>query len=138
MPEFSWAGWHTHTKPWCNLSAELVIAGGRVPWANRTDLAYFAGGLGNGPKRKQLKLLGASEAAVGLLLVRDVAPRFFTVGKAAKLGKAPITPMSAMCGYRYLLSVPGYGYSNRLKSLLMCGSVVIHVEQQASVAARSP
>ena len=37
--------------------------------------------------------------------------------------------MSALCGYKYLLSVAGYGYSNRLKSLLMCGSVVIHVQQ---------
>ena len=129
LPEFSWAGWHTHTQPWCRLGPEVGLAGGRIPWSNRTDLALFSGGLDNGPMRKQLRLVAASDAARGVIKVRNVAPRFFTTTAAAKAGKDPPQTMSSMCGYKYLISVAGYGYSNRLKSLLMCGSVVIHVRQ---------
>ena len=129
LPEFSWAGWHTHTQPWCRLGPEVGLAGGRIPWSNRTDLALFSGGLDNGPMRKQLRLVAASDAAKGVIKVRNVAPRFFTTTAAAKAGKDPPQTMSSMCGYKYLISVAGYGYSNRLKSLLMCGSVVIHVRQ---------
>ena len=129
LPEFSWVGWHTHTKPWCRLSSEVWAAGGRTAWANRTDVAFFSGGLDNGPMRKQLRQLSQTPAAQGVIQTRNVAPRFFTVGAAAKAGKDPPQPMSALCGYKYLISVAGYGYSNRLKSLLLCGSVVIHVKQ---------
>ena len=129
VPEFSWIGWHTHTPPWCQLYAELSAAGAKVPWSNRTDLAHFSGGLDNGPYRKELRKLSQTPAAAGVLNVRNVAPRFFTTTAAAKEGRDPPQPMSAMCGYKYLISVAGYGYSNRLKSLLMCGSVVIHVAQ---------
>ena len=34
-----------------------------------------------------------------------------------------------MCGYRYLVNVGSNGYANKLKSLFLCGSVVIHVKQ---------
>ena len=129
LPEFSWPGWHTHTKPWCKLGPEVAEAGGRLPFHNRTDLAMFSGGLDSGPYRAQLRKLSATPEAQGVIKVRNVAPRFFTTTAAAKAGKDPPQPFSAMCNYKYLISVAGYGYSNRLKSLLMCGSVVVHVRQ---------
>ena len=128
VPEFSWVGWHTHTPPWCQLYGE-VAAAGRLPWANRSDIAYFSGGLSNGPVRQQFRKLSQTAQAEGVIKVRNVAPRFFTTTAAARAGKDPPQPMSALCGYKYLISLAGYGYSNRLKSLLMCGSVVIHVQQ---------
>ena len=36
-------------------------------------------------------------------------------------------PIDTPCRYRYALSMPGHGYSNRLRGLLACGCVVIHV-----------
>ena len=129
LPEFSWAGWHTHTAPWCRLSAEVAAAGMATTWDNRTDIAFFSGGLENGPMRHQLRRLVATEAAQGVIKVRNVAPRFYTTTAAAKAGRDQSQPMSAMCGYKFLISVAGYGYSNRLKSLLLCGSVVVHVKQ---------
>ena len=129
LPEFSWSGWHTHTAPWCELSLEVASAGVRTRWHNRTDLAFFSGGLDNGPMRHQLRKLVATERAQGVIKVRNVAPRFYTTTAAAKAGREKSQPMSAMCGYKYLISVAGYGYSNRLKSLLLCGSVVVHVKQ---------
>lgn len=129
VPEFSWVGWHTHTPPWCQLFNEVAAAGAATRWHNRTDLAFFSGGLDNGPMRHQLRRLVATEAAQGVIKVRNVAPRFFTTTAAAKAGRDQSQPMSAMCGYKFLISVAGYGYSNRLKSLLLCGSVVVHVKQ---------
>jgi hypothetical protein len=129
VPEFSWVGWHTHTPPWCTLMASISDAGARIPWANRTDIGIFSGGLESGPVRHALRRVSGTAAAQGVIKVRNVAPRFFTTTAAASSGRDPPTPMSSLCGYKYLLSVTGYGYSNRLKSLLLCGSVVVHVKQ---------
>ena len=32
-----------------------------------------------------------------------------------------------MCAHRYALSLSGFGYSSRLRALLMCGATVVHV-----------
>ena len=134
VPDFSWAGWSTHTPPWCQLY-KTIAAAGTNPWHNRTDAAFFSGGLGTGGDRRRLRGLAmyknGSETEVGkeFLHVRDVAPQFFTPARGAwkvKKGRAQILPMTEPCRYRYSLSIPGYGYSNRLKSLLLCGGVVIH------------
>ena len=36
-----------------------------------------------------------------------------------------------MCRYRYLVNVGSNGYANKLKSLFLCGSVLINVESSA-------
>jgi len=62
--------------------------------------------------------------------LRQVAPKFHTTKWMVSHSRfnVPMVPQEEACNYRYLLSVPGYGYSNRLKSLLLCGSVVIHLK----------
>ena len=172
IPDYSFAGWHTHTPPWCDLQRRMIDAAARAgPWENRTDLAFFSGNLRNGGHRKRLRKLANrthisaslrmssslrstfAEAdrstfykylrkltvenrtqTAGLLRVQDVGSTFYTPGQGkagagAERAAAPtVPPMSAACSYRYLISVPGFGYSNRLKALLSCGSVVIHVK----------
>ncbi|KAL1523219.1 hypothetical protein AB1Y20_018171 [Prymnesium parvum] len=132
LPDFSWVGWGTSAPPWCTLHATMAAAGAARPWAERSALGYFSGGLGSGHQRSQLKALANRSEAVGLLRVRDVSPRFYTLANSVKSGRDAPEPLSAACGYKYLLSVPGFGYSNRLKALLLCGAVVIHVEPYRS------
>ena len=134
MPDYSFAGWHTHTPPWCELQRRMDDAAARAgPWENRTDLAFFSGNLRLGGHRKYLRRLtieNRTQAVQRVLRVQDVSSTFYTPnrGAAAARAAAPaVPPLSAACGYRYLISVPGFGYSNRLKALLSCGSVVIHV-----------
>ena len=44
VPDYSFAGWHTHTPPWCALGQSMQEASERaVPWDNRTDRAFFSG-----------------------------------------------------------------------------------------------
>lgn len=128
MPDYSFAGWHTHTPPWCELQRRMDDAAARAgPWENRTDLAFFSGNLRLGSHRKYLRRLTIENRTQA---VQDVDSTFYTPkrGAAAARAAAPaVPPLSAACGYSYLISVPGFGYSNRLKALLSCGSVVIHV-----------
>ncbi|KAL3931429.1 MAG: hypothetical protein SGPRY_001126 [Prymnesium sp.] len=131
FPDFSWVGWGVRTEPWCSLLPQMDAASRATPWVERIDLGYFSGGLRSGLFRNALREISTSPLAAGVLRVRDVAPSFYTLSKASQLGAEKPEPMSAACGYRYLLSVPGYGYSNRLKALLACGSVVIHVEPRS-------
>ena len=71
VPDFSWVGWNKHTPPWCELHAQMAAAGQLVPWPNRTQLAYFSGGMQSGNSRKELKALyDGSQEARRLLKVR--------------------------------------------------------------------
>jgi hypothetical protein len=134
VPDYSFAGWHTHTPPWCELQMRMDDAAAHAgPWENRTDLAFFSGNLRIGGHRKYLRRLTVENRTqvAGVLRVQDVGSTFYVPSRAAgaRAATAPaVPPMSAACHYRYLISVPGYGYSNRLKALLSCGSVVIHVK----------
>eukprot|EP00966_Prymnesium_polylepis_P168898 3904935-Prymnesium_polylepis.1 len=133
LPDFSWVGWNTHTPPWCALHQQMAAAGAATPWVNRTALGYFSGGLRSGNARLELKALAQTEEAKAVLRVRDVSPSFYTLSESFyKEGRDAPDPMSAACGYKYLLSVPGFGYSNRLKALLLCGAAVVHVEPRNS------
>ena len=126
VPDFSWLGWYTHTPPWCELARQLRAAAEARPWARRIDRAVFRGSLSNGKPRKRLKTLLASSAdARQHLDVRHVRPTFLK-GSTRPSSDVP-SPLVEACNYKYALSVPGYGYANRLKSLLQCGAVVIHV-----------
>ena len=134
VPDYSFAGWHTHTPPWCELQMRMDDAAAHAgPWENRTDLAFFSGNLRIGGHRKYLRRLTVENRTqvAGVLRVQDVGSTFYVPSRAAgaRAATAPaVPPMSAACHYRYLISVPGFGYSNRLKALLSCGSVVIHVK----------
>ena len=83
------------------------------PWENRTDLAFFSGNLRLGGHRKYLRRLtieNRTQAVQGTLRVQDVSSTFYTPnqGAAAARAAAPaVPPLSAACGYRYLISVPG-------------------------------
>ena len=103
------------------------------PWENRTDLAFFSGNLRIGGQRKQLqRLMSFNRTQVaGVLHVRDVGSTFYVPSKKGAVAPA-VPPMSEACSYKYLISVPGFGYSNRLKALLSCGSVVIHIKVRAA------
>ena len=39
--------------------------------------------------------------------------------------------LQEICSYKYVLSLPGIGYANRLKQLLLCNSTVIHVDYKS-------
>ena len=131
LPDYSWMGWGARTPPWCEQFPTLAAAAAATPWEARADRAFFSGGLRSGASRVALGRLRERPAAAALLELRDVAPAFFSPKRGMNSGRAAPLPQAAACGYRYLLSVPGHGYSNRLKSLLACGSVVLHVPYPA-------
>ena len=136
VPEFSWVGWR-HQPPWCRLVEELAPAAA-APWASRRDALYFSGSLLNGRWRRRLRRLVDEQAKAGGadLHVRDVQSKFFggaqprwAHGQLAEQANRSVAPraLHEACGWRYVLSIPGYGYSNRLRALLACGSTVIHL-----------
>lgn len=133
LPEFTFAGWGRDQPPWCVVGPELEKAAAAQDWDSRIDRAFFAGSLSNGHHRRRLRRLLARNASShgddSDLWVHAIDSSFFTFtskpSRAAARGQR--LPLSAACGFRYCLSVPGYGYSSRLRSLLACGCTVIHV-----------
>ena len=147
MPDFTFAGWKNQA-PWCTLSASLGREDRRNHWESRRDQLFFSGSLANGRWRRRLRKLcdelwRNNSNDLNFLDVRDVTSDFFhwdrrgsVVGmdhprrkSTAGIAHAPATPLpiDAPCRYRYALSIPGYGYSSRLRALLACGCAVIHV-----------
>jgi len=140
VPELTWVGWGERVPPWCRLSRTLRETAARHPWERRDDRAFFSGSLENGRWRRRLGALARVQHEEGAtdLFVHSVDSAFLRWGKAkgsglganraeGAAGSSASLPVEASCGYRYALSLPGHGYSSRLKTLLACGCVVIHV-----------
>uniref|UniRef100_A0A7S3FIJ1 Glycosyl transferase CAP10 domain-containing protein n=1 Tax=Haptolina ericina TaxID=156174 RepID=A0A7S3FIJ1_9EUKA len=74
-------------------------------------------------------------AARDALLVRDVNAgkwfrwsQFDTANRSGTLPpKQPPLAPSVACHHKFALSLPGFGYSSRLRTLLACGALVVHV-----------
>lgn len=139
LPDFTWLGWQ-HNEPWCRQAPTLAAAAAASPWDSRDPRAFFSGDLTNGRPRKQLMALRARAAARGaasMLDVRHVPSKFGRIpqfdrasNRSGIAADAPLPPRAA-CGYQHSLSLPGFGYSSRLRSLLQCGSAVLHVDYRA-------
>ena len=150
IPEFTWVG-AKNSLPWCQLSAKLDNAS-RMPWDSRDSRAFFTGSCSTGQSRQSLLMLSWNHSE---LYVRDVG--FGSSGSvprqdqrraeraAHRLQRAPTLSTSVSpefaCSFRYLISLPGFGYASRLRQLLACSSAVIHVghaSQEVHAAATCP
>lgn len=152
VPEFTWLGWGARLPPWCVLSATLLAAALEHPWHRRRDQAFFSGSLHNGRWRARLAALVDEQRKAGKsdLYVHGHASNFVhfrrrvdgTVKRVDELGGtgtgasmaghqsqsgSGLLPASTASNFKYCLSVPGHGYSSRLRLLLASGCVVIHV-----------
>ena len=134
LPEFTWAGVR-ETPPWCQLAQQLDAAASSAPFVSRSARAYFSGGLHTSKARRTLQRLAESrpeEFHVRNVGFRSTGSTFrqWTVDKYNRTGDLlhalPSMPPSHACRYKFLLSVPGYGYASRLRQLLACRSVVLH------------
>ena len=140
LPEFSWLGQKSHTKPWCQLHPTLARAAAARPWQSRDVRGYFSGSLSTGVSRQELRRLGSLNPSA--IEVRDTGfeasgevsrqerDRANRTAQAAGLLSQTLDPAHA-CSFRHLLSIPGFGYASRLRQLLACGSVVVHVEHDS-------
>jgi hypothetical protein len=87
-----------------------------------SDFFHFAGGGQTRDGRAAAPLASAAAAAE--------SPSSSSSSSSA----AQPTPIDAPCAYRYALSIPGYGYSSRLKTLLACGCVAWRPLQPSPLA----
>uniref|UniRef100_A0A7S3T7A0 Glycosyl transferase CAP10 domain-containing protein n=1 Tax=Emiliania huxleyi TaxID=2903 RepID=A0A7S3T7A0_EMIHU len=140
LPEYSWVGSY-HSPPWCQMQPRFERAAAAWGWEQRDARAYFGGACSTGISRQSLLPLNRTHGE--LLHVLDVGfgrsgfvnPHDVERAKRsyARLGvgwgnfSAQLPPDYA-CRFQVLLSVPGFGYSNRLRQLLACGSAVVHVQ----------
>ena len=135
VPEFSWVGWR-HWPPWCRLLEELAPAA--APWHRAATRSTF--GLAAqrplapraAPPRRRAgegRRRGPARARRAVEILRRRAAGGGRIGQLAEQANRSVAPraLHEACGWRYVLSIPGYGYSNRLRALLACGSTVIHL-----------
>ncbi|KAL1515074.1 hypothetical protein AB1Y20_004138 [Prymnesium parvum] len=135
LPDFTWLGWRS-TPPWCQLLPLLSAEARRHPWHTRDPRAFFSGGLDNGAVRRAVRrlYLSSGEARAALAL-RDAEaghsfrwPQYDRANRSGGLPpKQPPLPPSAVCRHQFALSLPGFGYASRLRALLACGALVLHV-----------
>jgi len=104
---------------WCAPESDVPEA--LLPWREKKNAVLFAGDLWRGDHRPQLRKFAELPAT---------SPERWPVPLIVHNSKS-MGPLnwSQQCRYRYLLSLPGAGngYANRLKWLLRCRSVVLHV-----------
>ncbi|EOD06486.1 hypothetical protein EMIHUDRAFT_249850 [Emiliania huxleyi CCMP1516] len=117
---------YEHWKERASMQPRFERAAAAWGWEQRDARAYFGGACSTGISRQSLLPLNRTHGE--LLHVLDVG--FGRSGARWGNFSAQLPPDYA-CRFQVLLSVPGFGYSNRLRQLLACGSAVVHVQHQS-------
>ncbi|KAL1507912.1 hypothetical protein AB1Y20_007517 [Prymnesium parvum] len=125
------------TPPWSILHGKMLEESARVRWEDKIELAMHTGNVGS-PYRK--KLAAVAEANPEAVLVNELfigdhgkitqtckQLNLHTTGGYQK-HKCYMT-FEDQCSYKYLLNSASIGYANKFKYLLLCGSVVIYVQE---------
>ena len=114
VPDFTFVGWNTQAEPWCDTLKMTP-----TPWYKKKNAIFFSGDGRRSPERRQLFHMKSNVQGIPII-ARDTS-----------LNTVKHVSLQEVCKYRFLLSLPGAGYSSRLKNLLLCGSVVIHLAHES-------
>ena len=126
------------TTRWSVAHGRLLEAGAKIPFEDKIPLAAFTGNTQAEPRQRLAEVARSNPDSVFVNQVFKKSPTgersCVQLGLADKGGlQADKCALSfeEMCRYRYLVNVGSNGYANKLKSLFLCGSVVINVESSA-------
>ena len=137
--DFAWffpRGAHKlRTPPWSKLHGQLAAAGRSVGWDEKVELAMHTGNVGSMWRQKLVAEAkrNADTILVNELFIGDhgkIRKTCRELGRHSKGGFQQhkcYMPFADQCRYKYLLNVASIGYANKFKSLLLCGSVVLYV-----------
>ncbi|KAJ1640453.1 glycosyl transferase family 90-domain-containing protein [Pavlovales sp. CCMP2436] len=129
----------TRTPPWDIIRQQVLAAGAKLPWAERSDLAFFAGDTRH-PVRKEMLEVVKKPANSPLFAIRTVwihravktcadAPELDDGGSGIREPGCRYAPPD-YCKYKYILNLgSGGSYANKFKYSLLCKSLVIHVSR---------
>ena len=124
------------TPPWSVLHPKLVAEGGSVPWESKLELAMHTGNVGS-PFRKVLAQVAKANPETMLVnelfigdhgKIRKTCEELNLHAKGGFQQHVCYMTFQQQCRYKYLLQSASIGYANKFKYLLLCGSVVIYIE----------
>ncbi len=125
------------TAPWSRLHGMLLEAGRGVEWGSKIELAMHTGNVGSTWRKRLANVASANpgEVLVNELFIGDHR-KIQSTCEELNLHRAGgfqqhkcFMRFEQQCKYKYLLNSASIGYANKLKSLLLCGSVVIYVRE---------
>lgn len=124
------------TPPWEKLHAKMLQESASVAWESKIELAVHTGNVGSSFRKK---VAAAAEKHPGEMLVNELF-----IGDHARINRTCeerglhrqggyqrhlcYMTFVQQCSYKYLLNSASIGYANKFKYLLLCGSVVIYIE----------
>ncbi|KAL1511513.1 hypothetical protein AB1Y20_006321 [Prymnesium parvum] len=124
------------TPPWSELHPAILRESASIRWEDKIELAMHTGNVGS-PFRKRLAETAAAnpgEMLVNELFIgdhnkiRQTCEELQLHRKGGFQQHKCYMKFSQQCSYKYLLNSASIGYANKLKYLLLCGSVVIYVQ----------
>ena len=124
------------TPPWSVLHPQLVSAGGNVTWDAKIELAMHTGNVGS-PFRRKLAAVAQKNPQTMLVNELFIGDHGKIKRTCHQLGKERVggyqqhlcyMTFTEQCSYKYLVNSASIGYANKFKYLLLCGSVVIYVQ----------
>jgi len=128
------------TPPWSVLHPKMVRESASVRWEDKIELAMHTG---NTMSPFRQKVVAAAKKRPDTMLVNElfigdhnkIKKTCHELGLERKGGyqahKCYMT-FTEQCSYKYLLNSASIGYANKFKYLLLCGSVVIYVQDGMS------
>lgn len=140
----------TRTPPWDTAREEILAAAAEWPWERKRRIAFFAGNMRHPVRQEMVQVANRTDHrdlfALRTVWIHKTERRCVGGGDGdiddggpgiRELGCRYAQP--DFCRYRYLLNLgSGGNYANKLKYLLLCGSLIIHVTKHNAVRARVP
>jgi len=124
------------TPPWSVLHPQMVAQSASILWNSKIELAMHTGNVGS-PFRKRLAQVAGENPTTMLvneLFIGDhnkIRKTCHELGLERRGGFQQhlcYMTFQQQCAYKYLLNSASIGYANKFKYLLLCGSVVIYVQ----------
>jgi hypothetical protein len=123
------------TPPWSALHPKMLRESATIDWHSKTELAVHTGNVGSMYRKRLAEVAkqNPAEVLVNELFIGDhgkIKQTCRELGIDKKGGfqqhRCYMTFVE-QCGYKYLLNSASIGYANKFKYLLLCGSVVIYI-----------
>ncbi|KAH8381840.1 hypothetical protein KR009_000627, partial [Drosophila setifemur] len=113
---------------WDWMRQHLMARAGSIPWESKKSMGFFRGSRSH-PKRDKVVLLSRSfPDLVDARYTQHVGDKSTSHPLAAD--PAEEVPLADHCQFKYLFSFQGVAASFRLRHILLCRSLVLHVGDQ--------
>jgi protein glucosyltransferase len=112
---------------WDVVSQDILKEERKIPWKSRKDVLFFRGSRTTNTRDVLIDLGQKNNSLIDIQYTKGTSQR---ADAKRKTPAYPQVHLREHCHYRYLVNIRGVAASFRFRYVLLCGSLVFHVQTQ--------